>query len=252
MHKELHTLKKHRRRNFKTCRSICIRNNGDSSNSRKSPSTSPSPSTGNDVDESTENNASNDRKGDTTGENAVYDGGKGNSSEAKSSNVTADENLDGDGNVPFANDTERDKRQTNTRCTSEECRKAKAEERHKQKIARLKREEQDRKRLDLNDIKQMQNGSSFMSLLDISNVARMPASGLASYSQEEGKEIRENQDSANVTKKIEDFQKASSDCDDKKAALDKANAKLAITKEQAGRMKKKTAIAAKATVDGQT
>ena len=53
----------------------------------------------------------------------------------------------------------------------------------------------------------MQNGSSFMSLLDISNVARMPASGLASYSQEEGKEIRENQDSANVTKKIEDFRK---------------------------------------------
>ena len=30
-----------------------------------------------------------------------------------------------------------------------------------------------------------------------------------------------------------------------KAALDKANAKLAITKEQAGRMKKKTAIAVK-------
>ena len=62
------------------------------------PAPSPSQSTvSNDVDESTENNASNDRKGDTTGENAVYDGGKGNSSEAKSSNVTADENLDGDG-----------------------------------------------------------------------------------------------------------------------------------------------------------
>ena len=87
-----------------------------------------------------------------------------------------------------------------------------------------------------------------MSLLDLSNVARMPgmpASGFASYSQEEGKEIRENQDSANVTKKIEDFQKASADCDDKKAALDKANANLAITKQQAGSMKKKTAIAVK-------
>ena len=95
----------------------------------------------NDVDESTENNVSNDRKGDNTGENAVYDGGKGKSSETKSSNVTADENLDGDGiaSGPFANDTERDIKTTNPHCSSEECRKAKAEERHKQKIARLKR-----------------------------------------------------------------------------------------------------------------
>ena len=155
--------------------------------------------------------------------------------------------FDGDGNVPFANDTERDKRQR-TSLYFEECRKAKAEERHKQKIARLKREEQNRKRPDLNDKKQIQNAVSSMSFLDLSNAARMPgmpASGFASYSQEEGKEIRENQDSANVTKKIEDFQKASADCDDKKGALDKANANLAITKQQAGSMKKKTAIAVK-------
>ena len=71
----------------------------------------------------------------------------------------------------------------------------------------------------------------------------MPASGLASYSQEEGKEIRENQDSANVTKRSKIFRKPP-DCDDKKG-VDKANTKLAITKQQAGSMKKKTAIAVK-------